>query len=98
MRARSLWYMQTRHHRTRPRGPLLDDHCLVLVDGNALAYRCYYGTRNNVPLTDPAGRPVGCLFTFCKSLLGIIAYCEPRALAVCFDTPTRSFRSEIFPA
>jgi DNA polymerase-1 len=64
---------------------------LYLVDAHAFLHRAYHALP---PLTNSKGEPVGALYGFARMLLQLLKKEKPEALAVCFDTPEKTFRHE----
>jgi DNA polymerase-1 len=82
-----------------PRPVAKGDH-LVLVDGSSYIFRAYHALP---PLTRKAdGQPVGAVSGFCNMLWRLMRETidgeKPTHLAVIFDAPAPTFRSEIFGA
>lgn len=69
---------------------------LFLIDGMAFAFRAYYAIRT--ALTDNDGNPTNALYGFTRVLLKLIRDHEPSHIAVVFDAPGKTFRSEAFEA
>ncbi|MBM3335895.1 DNA polymerase I, partial [Candidatus Sumerlaeota bacterium] len=68
---------------------------LCLVDGHSHLYKAFYGVRG---LSTSSGLPTNAVFGFVQMLHRLIEVCQPDYLAIVFDTPTPSFRNEIYPA
>lgn len=68
---------------------------LLLVDGNSLINRAYYGGSR---LTLPDGTPVGAVYTFLNMLLRYSQEVHPTHLCVAFDLPAPTFRHELYAA
>ncbi len=67
---------------------------LVLIDGNAIMYRAYYGVNKNfVPTFNEM--PVGMVYGFAAILLNIIEFLKPTNLIVTFDCKEKTFRHEM---
>ena len=66
---------------------------IYLVDAHAYLHRAYHAMP---PLKNAAGEPVGALFGFAKTLLGLIRREKPDYFAVCFDAPGPTFRHKKF--
>ncbi|HIJ66474.1 MAG TPA: DNA polymerase I, partial [Candidatus Hydrogenedentes bacterium] len=67
---------------------------LFIVDGAAFAYRSFYAIRG---LTDSKGRPTNAVFGFARVMLKLLRENEPTHIAVIFDAPGKTFRSELYP-
>lgn len=66
---------------------------LYLIDGNSYVYRAFYAIKD---LSNSKGFPTNAAFGFTSMLLKIIREKGPGGLVVCFDTPDRTERHEIF--
>ncbi len=66
---------------------------LYLIDGNSYVYRAFYAIKG---LTNSKGFPTNAAFGFTNMLLKIIREKVPGGLAVCFDSPARTERHELF--
>ena len=62
---------------------------LMLLDGNSLVNRAYYGVR---PLTAPDGTPTNAIFGFLSILQKLLEDEKPEALCVMFDRREPTFR------
>ena len=65
---------------------------LVLIDGNSLLNRAYYGMR---PLTTRDGTPTNAVFGFIKLLLKLLSDIHPEGLIVAFDLKAPTFRHKM---
>jgi DNA polymerase-1 len=68
---------------------------LFLLDAYALIYRAHFAFINN-PRINSKGLNTSAIFGFCNSLLEVINNHQPTHLAVVFDPPGGSNRSEVF--
>jgi DNA polymerase-1 len=68
---------------------------LALLDGHSLAYRAFYALPTD--LATPDGRVTNAVFGFTSMAIKLLGDEHPDALAVCWDTPQKTFRSEEFP-
>ena len=66
---------------------------LILIDGNSLLNRAFYGMR---PLTPRSGTPTNAVFGFVKLLLKLIGDLRPDGLIVTFDLKAPTFRHKMF--
>jgi len=48
------------------------------------------------PLTNSKGEPVGALYGFARTLIQILKRDKPEGFAICFDTPGKTFRDEMY--
>lgn len=69
----------------------------VLIDGNAVMHRAYHGIGKGhfVPVLDD--KPVGMVYGFVSTILGILQNFDPECILVTFDTKEKTFRHEIDP-
>ncbi len=68
---------------------------LALLDGHSLAYRAFYALPSD--LQTPAGQVTNAVFGFTSMLIKLLGDERPDALAVAWDTPQKTFRSERYP-
>ncbi|NCB50932.1 MAG: DNA polymerase I [Clostridia bacterium] len=66
---------------------------LVILDGNSIMNRAYYGVR---PLTAPDGTPTNAVYGFLATLSNIVDEEAPDSLCVAFDLPAPTFRHEMY--
>lgn len=67
-----------------------------IIDGHALCYRAYYAFIRN-PLYNSKGQNTSAIYGFARMFFKLIEDQNPDYLAVAFDPPRKTFRSEIFP-
>lgn len=65
---------------------------VLLVDGNSIINRAFYGMNQARHLSDKSGRPTGAVYTFMNMLLAVMADYEFTYLAICFDRKEKTFR------
>ena len=68
---------------------------LLLVDGNSVFYRAFFGVR---PLSTKDGFPTGALYGFLNILMKEVDDFKPDGVAVAFDLPAPTFRHEMYDA
>ncbi len=68
---------------------------LALLDGHSLAYRAFYALPSD--LQTPAGQVTNAVFGFTSMLIKLLGEEHPDALAVAWDTPEQTFRTERYP-
>jgi len=68
---------------------------LFIVDAFALIFRAYFATIK-VPMSNTNGLPTGALLGFTNYMLRLIEQFSPTHVAVTFDSPTPTFRHEIY--
>lgn len=70
---------------------------LILIDGHALAYRCYFALeRTRMKTTDNVN--TWAVYGFLKSIFDLLKHVQPDAIAVTFDKGRDTFRLKEFPA
>lgn len=72
------------------------DKKLFLLDAYALIYRAYYAFIRT-PRINSKGMNTSAIFGFANTLLDILNNEKPSHIAICFDLPGGTFRSEVFP-
>ena len=68
---------------------------IALIDGYGFVFRAYHSLP---PLTRPDGTPVGAVYGFTNMLIKLLAGLEVTHVAVVFDSGSKTFRNDIFPA
>ncbi len=68
---------------------------LVLLDGHSLAYRAFYALPTD--LATPAGQVTNAVYGFTSMVIKLLAEEQPDAVAVAWDTPEATFRSQEYP-
>lgn len=66
---------------------------LLLIDGNALIHRAYHALPN---FKTHKGIPTNAVYGFASMLLKTIDDFAPTHICVCFDTPAKTFRKELY--
>jgi len=66
---------------------------LMVIDGNSLINRAYYGIR---PLSTKSGTPTNAIFGFLNILQKLLAEENPDALCVAFDLKAPTFRHKMY--
>lgn len=69
---------------------------LFIIDGYGIIYRSYFAFITR-PLTDADGKNVSAIFGFFNTLMKIIKEHNPEYLVVALDSPTKTFRHEMYP-
>ena len=69
---------------------------LLLIDGSALFYRCYYAFIRN-PLRTKKGEATSISYGIIQTLLPILAARRPDKVAIVFDTSAPTFRHRVYP-
>lgn len=67
---------------------------LALIDGHSLAYRAFYALPSD--LATASGQVTNAVYGFTSMLIKLLGEERPDALAVAWDTPKATFRSERF--
>jgi len=68
---------------------------LALLDGHSLAYRAFFALPTD--LATPDGRVTNAVFGFTSMVIKLLGDEHPDAMAVAWDTPEATFRSEAYP-
>lgn len=66
---------------------------IYAVDAHALLHRSYHALPS---LTTSSGEEVGALYGFSKFILRLLRDKKPEYIAVCFDSPAKTFRHDIY--
>jgi len=66
---------------------------LYIIDAHGLLHKAYHAMPR---LTGPQGDEVGALYGFTRMVLKIIKDKRPDLIAVCFDSPAKTFRHSLF--
>ncbi len=69
---------------------------LYLIDGSGFIFRAYHGIR--APMTAVDGTPTNAVYGFMRLLMNLLRDREPAHIAVVFDPPGGSFRTDLYPA
>ncbi len=69
---------------------------LLLIDGNSLLFRAFYGQGTSTRLTSTQGIPTGAIHTFMMMYLKYIKELNPTHVCVAFDSAEKTFRHEKF--
>jgi DNA polymerase I len=69
---------------------------LLLIDGSALVYRCYYAFIRK-PLRNKKGEPTSISYGILQTLLPLLAARRPDKVAIVFDTAAKTFRHRAYP-
>lgn len=68
---------------------------IALIDGYGFVFRAYHALP---PLTRSDGKPVGAVYGFTNMLIKLLAGLDVTHAAVIFDSGSKTFRNEIYPA
>jgi len=68
---------------------------LLLIDGSALVYRCFYAFIRN-PLRNARGELTSISFGILQTLLPLLAARRPDKVAIVFDTAAPTFRHKVY--
>ncbi|HEU5310932.1 MAG TPA: DNA polymerase I, partial [Candidatus Eisenbacteria bacterium] len=69
---------------------------LLLIDGSALFYRCYYAFIRN-PLRTKKGEATSISYGIIQTLLPLLSSRRPDKVAIVFDTSAPTFRHRVYP-
>ena len=69
---------------------------LLLLDGNSLINRAFYGLFGRQQLTAPDGTPTGALFAFMNMFLRYLEQVKPSHVVVAFDRKEKTVRHDLF--
>ena len=72
----------------------MDPQRIFIVDAHAFLHRSYHALPK---LSNSKGEETGALYGFMRLLLKLVREQKPKYLAVCFDSPGRTFRDAISP-
>ena len=71
---------------------------LLLLDGDSLAHKCYYSNINKDKIiSNQEGCPIAICSGFISYLTSLLTRFNPSYLAIAFNSPVKSFRSQIYP-
>lgn len=73
----------------------LKKETILLIDGHGLAFRAFYALPQ---MNAPDGTPTNAVLGFANMYLKVLQNLSPEKIAVCFDSPSPSFRKDLFPA
>ncbi len=73
----------------------MEEKKLVLIDGYGFVFRAYHSLP---PLTRSDGTPVGAVYGFTNMLIKLLATLHASHVAVVFDSGSKTFRNDIYPA
>lgn len=85
--------MATKQHSTNPASGKTRPK-LFLIDSSSLIFRAFFAIRN---LSTSKGHPTNATYGFVTMLLGVLEKHKPDYIACVFDTPSPTFRKEIYP-
>ena len=69
---------------------------IMLLDGNSLINRAYYGLNSRNPLTAPDGTPTGAVYAFLNMYLRYVEDLKPDYACAAFDRKEPTFRHAMF--
>lgn len=76
----------------------LPEQSLLLLDGNSLINRAFYGLLGRQNLTAPDGTPTGAVFAFLNMYLRYLEDLHPTHVVAAFDRKEPTFRHECYDA
>lgn len=68
---------------------------IILVDGNSLMYRAYYGTSNTNMMQNSNGLYTNAIYSFCKMINTLTMNKDYDGILVAFDKGKKTFRHEL---
>lgn len=71
----------------------MENKPLLLIDGSSYLFRAYHALP---PLTNSQNQPTGAIFGVANMLRKLLAEYQPEHIAVVFDAPGKTFRSDLF--
>ncbi|QIK70210.1 DNA polymerase I [Erysipelothrix sp. HDW6C] len=69
---------------------------LLLIDGNSMLFRAYYGTLSRGYMTSSTGVVTNAVYGFSTMLTKAIELIQPTHILVAFDTKDKTFRHDMF--
>ena len=69
---------------------------IIVVDGNSIMNRAFYGLAGRNMLLNKEGIPTNALFGFLNILLKLISDDKPEYMAVAFDLKAPTFRHKMY--
>src|SRR5581483_6133994 len=66
---------------------------LILIDAHSYLHRAFHALP---PLTTSKGEPVNAIYGFARTVFKLIAEQKPDYVAVCFDAPGPTFRTQMY--
>ncbi len=69
---------------------------LLLIDGNSMLFRAYYGTRARGPMYSSNGVATNAVYGFSTMLNKALEMMEPTHILIAFDTKDKTFRHNMF--
>jgi DNA polymerase-1 len=74
----------------------LTDKTVMLLDGNSLMNRAYYGLAGRQNLNSADGTPTGAVYAFLNMFLRYRDLIQPDLIFALFDRPEPTFRHEMY--
>lgn len=69
---------------------------LLLIDGNSMLFRAYYGTRARGPMLSSSGVATNAVYGFSTMLNKALEMMQPTHILIAFDTKDKTFRHNMF--
>ena len=69
---------------------------LLLIDGNSMLFRAYYGTRARGPMLSSSGVATNAVYGFATMLNKALEMMQPTHILIAFDTKDKTFRHDMF--
>ena len=69
---------------------------ILLIDGNSMLFRAYYGTMSRGLMKSTSGIPTNAVYGFSTMLNRALEMFEPTHILIAFDTKDKTFRHDLF--
>ncbi|HLV50249.1 MAG TPA: DNA polymerase I, partial [Erysipelothrix sp.] len=69
---------------------------ILLIDGNSMLFRAYYGTMTRGLMMSTSGVPTNAVYGFSTMLNKALELFKPTHILIAFDTGDKTFRHEMF--
>ena len=71
---------------------------ILLIDGNSMLFRAYYGTKYRGSMTSSSGVATNAVYGFSTMLTKALEMMTPTHILIAFDTSKKTFRHEMYEA
>ncbi len=69
---------------------------ILLIDGNSMLFRAYYGTMSRGYMRSSSGVPTNAVYGFSTMFNSALEYFDPTHVLIAFDTGDKTFRHEMY--